>query len=100
MPGKYEAVGWIPMQHGPPIAFRAIFVFLIPTAAAPGFYHDREHGTAANMVFFGPPLAHVLSEYFEGALDVSVYDDRLSNDGMFFGLLHVDLWGFWTDCFR
>src|ERR1700740_562332 len=100
MPGEYETVGRIPTQHGPPIAFRAIFVFLIPTAATTRFYHRRDHGTSANMMFFGPPLAHVLSEYFEGAPDVSVYDDRFSNDGVFFGLLHCDLSGFWRDCFR
>jgi len=36
-------------------------------------------------------LGDIGNEHFEGALDVSVYDDRLSNHGMFFGLLHEEL---------
>src|ERR1700739_3174449 len=100
MPGKYQTIGRIPTQHGSPIAFRAIFILLIPPPAATGFYYHREHGTSANMMFFGPPLTHVLREYFEGALNISVYDDRFSNGGMFFGLLHVDLSVFGTDGFR
>jgi hypothetical protein len=32
------------------------------------------------MMFFRPPLAHILSKHLEGALYVSVYDDSPSNE--------------------
>src|SRR5258708_1497883 len=100
VPAQHHPRWWFPIYDPAPVAFPVILTLLIPATAAALLHHSRARRTSTDMVLLRPPLAHILSKHLEGAVYVSVYDDRPSNDASFFGLLHGEVWGLRTDWFR
>jgi hypothetical protein len=91
MPRKDQSARGFAKEHHSSVAFRAILILLIPAAAVTRFDHHGNHRAPSNMMFFGPPLAHILGKDRKRVFRLSVYDDCFSNDWIC--LLHLKDWG-------
>jgi len=93
VPGKDQSMGRFVNEHCSPVAFRAVLILLIPAAAIAWFDHYGNHWAPSNMMFFRPPLAHVLGEDRKRVFRLTVYDDCFLDDWSCLRFLHWKDWG-------